>query len=522
MRKFAGAVIAILILVLPCDAMAGTPPDAEIIPGRIIVHSMPDELQIAGQFTPSSVSYILQLHGYTVLEVPIGMEESIIADLKAQGIQAESDTYLELFDIPNDPLVPEQWALTAIDAFTAWDTPSTGSAVIAIIDTGIDLHHADLASHLIDGYDFVDMDSDPSPGSGEKHGTHVAGIAAAVTNNGQGIAGICRNCRIMPLRVCRSQCPRSATEAAIYWAADHGADVINLSLGSTTPSDSLCAAISYAWQKGLVIAASAGNSGNSTPVYPAACPDSLAVGATDENNQRATFSSYGSWVEIAAPGASILSTVPGSDYSFWSGTSMAAPHVAGLAGLLKSAYSGWSNQQIVGKMEETAHPISGLGHGLIDAADAMGQPILEVYGVVKLQARGANGTNHSGVIILIDGVPRTKTDASGSFRVSDLSPGSHAIEASHPFYLSAKAVIQLSGASIEMPSVMLYGGNSVRQPASSENKVDIFDLSMVGVHYGETPPTDPRADMNGDGRVDIFDLTMVGANYGMSDPQPWQ
>jgi subtilisin family serine protease len=244
----------------------------------------------------------------------------------------------------NDPLFQagRQYGLHQIRALDGWGY-STGSEsiIIAIVDTGIDLAHPDLADKIIPGYDFVN--NDPIPQDDHGHGTHVAGIAAAVTNNGIGIAGVSWGARLLPVKVLNEQGwgYTSAIAAGIVWAADRGARVINLSLGGPA-STTLREAVNYAVGKGALVVAAAGNSGNSTPNYPGAYPAAISVAATDSTNRRASFSNFGPFVDLAAPGVSIYSTVPTgscdlchpSGYRALSGTSMATPMVAGVLAIL--------------------------------------------------------------------------------------------------------------------------------------------------------------------------------------------
>lgn len=263
---------------------------------------------------------------------------------------------------PNDPLRDQQYAWGTIGAYQAWaSTQGSSAVVIAVIDTGAQLDHPDLQAKLVPGYDFVDSDSTPADGHG--HGTHVSGSAAAITNNGEGVAGTCPQCRIMPLRVLNDSGNGSLFDEvqAIYYAADHGAQVINMSLGDISTDQTEADAVNYAWNKGVFLACAAGNQGtNGTPAfYPAAYDRCFAVAATTESDTRAGFSNYGPWVELAAPGSNIFSTWPGSGYTFLSGTSMATPHVAGAAGLLAS--QGLSNSQIWARLQSSADPIAGTG-----------------------------------------------------------------------------------------------------------------------------------------------------------------
>jgi subtilisin family serine protease len=232
-----------------------------------------------------------------------------------------------------------------IKAPSAWEeTKGKENVVIAICDTGVDLTHPDLKNKLKNsGRDVVNNDFDATDDNG--HGTAVAGIAGAETNNNEGIAGVAWKCKILPVKVAAKDgtFDMAKISEGIKWAADNGADVINLSLQSNAASQTLRDALSYAYDKNIVIVAAAGNSGAAV-TYPAAYDSyCLAVAATDYNDARWPSSNYGSEIDVAAPGVKIYSTAPqwlvGADqvpYKFWDGTSMAAPHVAGLAALIKS------------------------------------------------------------------------------------------------------------------------------------------------------------------------------------------
>lgn len=243
--------------------------------------------------------------------------------------------------LPNDPGYAQQYGHAKMNCPAAWDR-STGDpgVVIAIVDTGVQLNHPDLSSKIVPGYDFVNGDT--SADDDEGHGTHCAGIAAAATNNGVGIAGVGYQCKIMPVKVLDSQGSGTYANVAagITWAADNGAKVISLSLGGPSASATLQSAINYAWNRGVVVVAAAGNSNTSAPSYPAYYDNAIAVGSTDQTDQRSPFSNFGSWVDVAAPGSQIYSTYVGGGYQTLSGTSMACPAVAGLAGLAWSLGGG--------------------------------------------------------------------------------------------------------------------------------------------------------------------------------------
>ena len=247
---------------------------------------------------------------------------------------------------PVDPLEDNLWGVDNVDVPEVWNGGSNFAGVtgkgttIAVIDTGIDLDHPEFSDRIVSGYDFVDNDSIADDGEG--HGTHVAGIIAGA-NDGRGITGIAYDAEIMPLRALDDDGYGWTSDivSALQWAADNGADVINLSLGEGGYSQAMADAISYASDRGSVVVMAAGNSGSSTPVYPAAhaIDHGIAVGAVDRDRSLAGFSNRAGsrpMDYVTAPGVNIYSAVPGGGYDSFNGTSMAAPYVAGVAGLLKS------------------------------------------------------------------------------------------------------------------------------------------------------------------------------------------
>lgn len=287
---------------------------------------------------------------------------------------AEEDHVVSITVSPNDAYFNSQWNLGKINAPDAWGkTRGSGSITVAILDTGVDETHPDLAGRVIKSANFT------SDGSGDLngHGTHVAGIAAAVTDNNQGVASVSFGSpKLLSVKVLGNNGYGyySWIAEGIVWAADNGANIINMSLAGYQPSQLLQDAIDYAWNKGVVVVAAAGNHGSSTPVYPAYNNNVLSVAATDENDSKASFSGYGSWVDLAAPGVSIISTYKGG-YANLSGTSMATPLVAGLAALVKGENLNLSNQEIINKLNSTADNISGTGSfwtsGRINACKAV-------------------------------------------------------------------------------------------------------------------------------------------------------
>jgi hypothetical protein len=264
--------------------------------------------------------------------------------------------------VPNDPGYSSQWHLPRISAPGGWDlTVGSSSATIAVIDSGIDPFHPDLAANLVPGYNFVAGNTDTRDVYG--HGTAVAGAAGAIGNSGIGVAGVAWSSSIMPLVVLDSSGYGTVANvaSAITYASDHGAKVINISLAFNGSTSTLENAVNYAWSKGLVIVAAAANASTNTPYYPAALDRVVAVSATDQNDNLASFSNYGDWIEVAAPGVSVYTTANGGGYLYGSGTSLSSPIVAGLASLVFSLNPGLTNAQVVNLITSKADDLGTTG-----------------------------------------------------------------------------------------------------------------------------------------------------------------
>ena len=244
------------------------------------------------------------------------------------------------------------------------------------MDTGIDSGHEDLVGKVVAEVNFTDS---PTADDIYGHGTHVAGIVAAAANNDVGIAGMAYDCRLMNVKVADDYGIFYGSVAAkgVRWAVNHGADVINMSLFSVEPSRSLEEAIDYAWSRGVIVVAASGNCIGTKAAYPAYYSNCLAVAATDSNDCLASWSSWGDWVDLAAPGVDIYSTLPGNQYGSKSGTSMAAAHVSGLAGLLFALRSdknsnGFINDEVRAAIEGGCDEVDpGTARGRINAFNAV-------------------------------------------------------------------------------------------------------------------------------------------------------
>lgn len=267
---------------------------------------------------------------------------------------------------PNDPAWPDQWAQRKIRLPEVWElTTGDPGIVIATIDTGVN-RIPDLEGALVPGWDFVENDGESQDTQG--HGTQVASVIAARGNNGVGMAGHCWQCRIMPVRVSAGGAVDPERIAAgIYWAVEHGARIIDISLTRPgLPNSVEEQAVKYAIDRGVIVTASAGNNGNEVREYPAAYPGVLSVGATDDADSLYFWSTRGPWVALTAPGCHLVLDIvspPGT----LCGTSFTPAAVAGVAGLILSRNPSLTSNQVVAALKATARPIPGVVFGRIDA-----------------------------------------------------------------------------------------------------------------------------------------------------------
>lgn len=315
-------------------------------------------------------------------------------NLSNEGILADRTNDGEGF--PNDPLYKDQWHMRQIHLPSNWkDGPSGKNVIVAVIDTGSSKLSDFDQTNFMPGYNFVKNNKDARDDHG--HGTHVAGTIAESTNNGVGGVGVAYRATIMPIKVLAAQ--GGGTVAAIvqgiHWATDHGADVINMSLGGGGFSKSMAKAVKYAHDKGVVVVCAAGNSSTDRPSYPAAYPGAIAVAATQEDERVTFYSNWGKHIAISAPGGNTRNDKRGGVlqntindhgeevYAYYMGTSMAAPHIAGVAALIVSEGVERKPDVVLQILTETARDPSGLendkpkdyaehyGAGIVDASKAV-------------------------------------------------------------------------------------------------------------------------------------------------------
>ncbi len=350
----------------------------EYVPGEVIVGFYESlDVKTISNFKGRPIKEKIEAINVAVIQVKEGTEQTFIDNIVGSPFvkYAEYNWIVNAFLIPNDPMWSQQWGPQRIHCTEAWDSGAGSTSVkIAIVDSGIDYNHEDIsANYVTGGHDWVNSDNDPMDDN--NHGTHCAGISAAVMNNAKGIAGVTQ-VKLMAEKVLDNDGhgTASSVSSGITHAADNNADVISMSLGASSPSSAIEDACDYAYYtKGVVVVAASGNDGQAQISYPAAYDSVIAVGAIDQNDQRCGFSNYGDKLELVAPGYQVLSTIRNNQYDSYDGTSMACPHVSGVAALAISKNPGQNNVWIRQLLDDSAEDLGTegkdiyYGYGLVDA-----------------------------------------------------------------------------------------------------------------------------------------------------------
>ncbi|MBU7023254.1 MAG: S8 family peptidase [Theionarchaea archaeon] len=379
MKKIAAGVL-VVCLFLSVSAVFAAPPERVIV----VFYDTPDT-NLVGQY--GQVHKTFHLIPAVVATMPGQAMKALSMNPRVRYVQPD---YIVQYVAPMQMNVSAEplaqvlpWGVDRIDAELAWST-STGDGVkVAIVDTGIDMDHPDLVANIKGGFNAIAPKGrykDPSDFDDDHgHGTHCAGIVAAV-NNDIGVVGVAPDAWLYGVKVLSKSGSGQTSDCieGIQWCADNGMDVISMSWGSTTYDEALNDACQAAWDAGCVLVSSAGNNGVETPDgYPSAYPSVMAISATDSSDNIASWSNYGDEIELGAPGVSIYSTYKDGEYATMSGTSMACPHVSGVAALILAAHSGYSNQQVRQTLWNTAEDLGApgwdiyFGYGLVDAQAAV-------------------------------------------------------------------------------------------------------------------------------------------------------
>lgn len=353
-------------------------PRVERVSNELLVRFSPQATaeQIAALNEASAAGVVKQIPQLKIyrLSFPAGSDMEAVKQRYAESSLTQKVEPNYVARIPaqevNDPKSGEQWSLQKGRVPEAWSI-SAGSpdVVIAVVDTGVDAEHPDLAHQLQQGYDVL-TGTPGIPADDNGHGTQMAAIIAAEGNNALGVAGVSWKSRIMPIKVLDASGAGAYADIieGLIYAADHGADIINLSLGGYAYSETMRDAVQYAHDKNVVIVAGAGNDGSNYPIYPAALPHVLGVVATGETDEKWSYSNFGSFVDLAAPGVGILSATVGGGYGYASGTSQAAAFVSGVAALVKAANGTFTNNQIEDRLQASADDLGASGRDVFFGA----------------------------------------------------------------------------------------------------------------------------------------------------------
>ena len=376
----ASLVVALGAALLPAQAVAAD--EAQWVPGRLLVQpraGLPEAEfdKIVKQHGGKQVGKIEGINVRVIQLPPQASEKAVEALLKNNKHLkfAERDRLLKPEATANDTYYANAWHLPKIGAPTAWDVSQGQSMTIAILDSGVDATHPDLAPNLVAGWNFYDNNSNTADVYG--HGTQVAGAAAAASNNALGVSSVAGMAKIMPIRVTDTSGMGSLSQMAsgITWAADRGARVANLSFAAAGGYATVQSAAQYMKNKGGLVVTAAGNSGTEQTFAPSA--STIVVSATTSADAKASWSSYGSFVDIAAPGVSIWTTKRGGTYGAISGTSLATPVTAGVVGLMMAANPALGATDIESLLLSTAKDIGTagfdklFGNGRVDALAAV-------------------------------------------------------------------------------------------------------------------------------------------------------
>lgn len=494
----------------PASTQGNTPPATveEVQPyvgwakGRLLVAPRPG--LSAAEFDKAlkkhnahSKGYIKQLNTH-VIELPAGADEveAMEALRKNRNLKyVELDMAVAPAATVTDPSYASSWALPKIQAPAAWDSTNGNGITIAILDTGIDGAHPDLVANLVPGWNVYDNNSNTADIHG--HGTWVAGVAAMAANNAKGSAGVAWGAKIMPVRIADANAYAywSTVAQGIYWAADHGAKVVNVSYNGVSGSSTVQSAAQYLRSKGGVVVVAAGNSGGLESI--AANDALLTVAATDQNDARASFSSFGTYVDLAAPGVSVYTTTVGGGYSNASGTSFASPVVAATAALMLSANSNLTPADVDRILKTTALDLGTAGFdqyygtGRVDAAKAVAGAKTTVVADTQaptISIASPTGGAVSGVVPVdvnySDNVGVTRADlyVNGQLAASDaLAPFAFAWDtagkAGGSYTLSVQAFDAAGNRGTSPSVVVTIGNDSIAPTIGSFNLIDGMTIS---------------------------------------------
>ena len=388
-------------------ASVGLGQTAKTAPNEIIVRTRggqaPSILKLALGAKETIIDRRLGLSKLTISKSSVRDGISLLARSR-DVVYAEPRYIPELDHVPNDPQYPNQYGHKMVKSEAAWDLfKGRSTMIVAVLDTGLRTTHEDIVGRIAPGgFDFGDNDADVTDTDG--HGSHCIGIVGANTNNGKGVASVAYNTRILPIKVFGSSPSGDPVVQGIMAAADRGAKVISMSFGTYTFPQAWQDAVNYAWGKGCLLFATAGNDNINMKRYPGACDNVITMGSTDQNDQKSGFSNWGDWVKLAAPGTQIRSFGIASDSSYvdLSGTSMACPFAASVGALVWGRNPFLTNAQVRDILLTTADPVgSWLKGGRVNALKAVNAaaPLVDFNSTTLMNQVGVVGTVTEGTVV---------------------------------------------------------------------------------------------------------------------------
>jgi thermitase len=439
------------------------------------------------------------------LEPQVSVAEAIQILEKLEEVEyAEPNGICYMQLVPNDAGYDSQWAPQLTGAESAWGV-TTGAAgvIIAITDTGVDGTHPDFGGKVIAGYDTFNNIAIPANTNSavHYHGTHCAGIAAAIGNNNQGIAGVAWGSKIMPIKICEDDpgddadydASWSDMAEAFIWAADNGSAIISCSFGGIGYSQTMKDAIDYAViNMGCAMFASMGNSSRNEISYPAGYQSVIAVGATDAHDEIASFSTTGNHISVCAPGVEIYSTMPGGEYDYLSGTSMSCPFVAGAAALILLQYPGISPEEVKTQLEETAIDLGSpgfdsiFGYGRVNLAAAVGAAEVNKYGIVDVLVTDILNHPISGASVILwqaeTVISTTNSNEDGHAKFEYIQAGEYGISVSFPCFDSCLAADNLVSVVAGSPVSKTVAFTTIFEIKPEISDVEAYAITLQAVN----------------------------------------
>jgi subtilisin family serine protease len=532
-RKFAArrrsvipSVLAVLLTALGVIMPVGLPParaaGPEHAPGELLVSfqsGVTDDHaeRVYHAYGAVKVEKLLKLRVHRIRVAPAALDAVESALSQRSDVEfVERNWRLAPSATMNDPLFPSEWHLTTVAAPTAWNYPQLSGVIVAVIDSGVDSTHPDLSAKLVPGYNFYDNTTNTADVFG--HGTAVAGTVAAIGNNGIGVVGLAPGAQIMPMRTTDSTgySYASAVTNAMVWAVDHGAKVLNMSIGGVAGVSTITSAAQYVRSKGGVVVAAAGNCAcfDSTPENPYI----ISVSATVQGDGFASFSSQGNYVDISAPGDHIYTTNRGGTYGMWYGTSFASPVVAGVVALMMGANPDLGPADIEALLKANADDRGPAGwdpqygYGRVNAARAVAAAVVAVpsdttsptvsitspasgstvSGITTVGITASDNTGVSRVDLYIDGALYASDAASpfaAAWDTTRMTDGSHTLVAraydpvgNMAVSTTVTATVWNGGADATPPSTQIVSmwtqGNSLKVKVAAQDNVAVVKVDL--------------------------------------------